>query len=257
MVGVYGGSTIRNYVYGIRAWHIIHGVPWDINREEIDALLKAGKRLTPKEAKRAEKKPWTVDYLKTICSALNQENPRDLAILACITTAFWGTARLDVEFGTRDQKGNEVTVIFIPWTKTAGEKGEKIYWAQRNGVIDPQTALEKHLALNKPRNEDHLFSYRDKQGLHPMSRGVLLRRLNSITSALKLEKLPGHGIRVGSTLEYLLRGLTFEAVKVKGRWKSDAFKIYLRNHAQVMAELIQEKPAIHEAFLRYTIPSVP
>lgn len=277
MVGIYGGSTIRNYVYGIRAWHIIHGIPWNTNREEVDALLKAGRRLTPKEAKRAEKKPWTIEYLKTICGALNQEDPRDIAVLACITTAFWGTARLgevtvpalnkfnpkthvkvsDVEFGTCDPKGNEVTVIFIPWTKTAGEKGEKIYWAKRNGVVDPQAALEKHLALNKPGNNDHLFSYRDKQGLRPMSRGILLRRLNSITSELKLEKLPGHGIRVGSTLEYLLRGLTFEAVKVKGRWKSDAFKVYLRNHAQVMAELIQERPAIHEAFLRYTIPSIP
>ena len=31
LVGTYGGSTIRNYVYGIRAWHIIHGIKWDIN----------------------------------------------------------------------------------------------------------------------------------------------------------------------------------------------------------------------------------
>ena len=68
----------------------------------------------------------------------------------CLTTAFWGTARLgevtvptldgfdpkihvkvsDVEFGIQDDDSNEVTEIFIPWMKTAGEKGKKIFWAK-------------------------------------------------------------------------------------------------------------------------------
>ncbi|OSX64396.1 hypothetical protein POSPLADRAFT_1118880, partial [Postia placenta MAD-698-R-SB12] len=26
--GAYSGGTIRNYYYGLRAWHILHGCPW-------------------------------------------------------------------------------------------------------------------------------------------------------------------------------------------------------------------------------------
>ena len=31
------------------------------------------------------------------------------------------------------------------------------------------------------------------------------------------------GLRTGSTLEYLLRGMTFDAMKAKGRWMGDSF----------------------------------
>ena len=40
----------------------------------------------------------------------------------------------------------------------------------------------------------------------------------------------GYGIRIGSTLEYLLRGMPFKVMKVKGRWASDAFLVYLTQH---------------------------
>jgi hypothetical protein len=30
LAGAYSGKTITNYLYGIHAWHTIHGVPWRI-----------------------------------------------------------------------------------------------------------------------------------------------------------------------------------------------------------------------------------
>ena len=133
----YRGSTIRNYMYGVRAWHIIHGAPWKVNNNEVEALLKAGSKLTPKESKRKEKEPWTIDYFAQICQSLNCNNPKDTAILACLTTAFWGTTRLgkvtipkldgfdptihiktsDVQYGMQERNDLEETVIFIPWAK--------------------------------------------------------------------------------------------------------------------------------------------
>ena len=94
LVGTYGGGTIRNYVYGIRAWHIIHGIKWEVNNDKIETLLRAGHKLSPKESRRNAKKPWTLDYLTEICQRLKQNKPRDAAVLACLTTAFWGTTRL-------------------------------------------------------------------------------------------------------------------------------------------------------------------
>ncbi|TEB31909.1 hypothetical protein FA13DRAFT_1628746, partial [Coprinellus micaceus] len=49
----------------------------------------------------------------------------------------------------------------------------------------------------------------------------------------------GHGIRIGPTLEYLLRGVPFDVMKVKGWWASDTFQTYLRKHAQILAPYMQ------------------
>ncbi len=56
--------------------------------------------------------------------------------------------------------------------------------------------------------------------------------------------------------EYLLRGILFDVVKTIGRWKSDAFILYLRKHAQILAPYMQAVPAIHEQFIRYTMPQI-
>lgn len=276
LVGTYGGQTIRNYIYGIRAWHIIHGATWKVNDSEIDALLKAGDKLAPKEARKREKKPWTIDYLTKICNALNPKDPKDAAIHACLTTAFWGTARLgevtvpnlnafdpnlhvkvsDVQHNVQDRNGLEETVIFLPWTKVAKEKGEKIFWAKQEGITDPQAALTNHLKVNNPPKNSHLFAFKHDKSMRPMTRNIFLTRIQKIVSELKLEKLSGHGIRIGSTLEYLLRGIPFEVVKAKGRWQSEAFRGYLRKHALIMAPYMQAEPQGYETFIRYAMPPV-
>ncbi|KAF9256411.1 hypothetical protein L218DRAFT_881759, partial [Marasmius fiardii PR-910] len=66
------------------------------------------------------------------------------------------------------------------------------------------------------------------------------------------EPLQGHVIHIGSTLEYLLRGLSFKVVKQIGQWKSDAFTIYLWKHADIMAPYMQA--SLHQAFIAYTLP---
>ena len=276
LAGTYGGGTIRNYVYGVRAWHIIHGTEWKVNDNEVEALLKAGNKMTPKEARQKEKEPWTVKYLTSICEKLDRRNPKDTAIHACLTTAFWGTARLgevtvpnlngfdpalhitimNVQHDVRDRNNLEETVIFVPWTKAAKEKGEKIFWAKQEGIVDPQDALRNHLAINNPPADGHLFAFKQGSEMRPMTRSIFLTRIGNIVKTNKLPKLPGHGIRVGSTLEYLLRGIPFEVVKAKGRWQSDAFKGYLRKHAQIMAPYMQAEPKTYETFVRYAMPPV-
>lgn len=66
--------------------------------------------------------------------------------------------------------------------------------------------------------------------------------------------LQGHGLRIGRTLEYLLRGISFEAVKVIGRWQSDAFLRYLQKHSQILARYLQATPDILQAVVQITGP---
>ena len=273
----YGGSTIKNYVYGLRSWHIIHGLAWTTHDNEVEALLKAANKLLPRNSRQNEKPPWTIRHLTTLCEALDQSDPKDAAVLACLTTAFWGTTRLgevtvpklngfnphlhvkasDIRQNVRDRNDCEETIIFIPWTKAAQEKGENIFWAKQDGPSDPQHALQNHLKVNSPDANDHLFSFKHANGRRPMTRSIFITRINQLISKHSLpEDLTGHGIRIGSTLEYLLRGIPFDVIKSKGRWQSNAFQGYLRKHAQIMAPYMQAQPRLHDSIVRYSMPPV-
>ena len=67
------------------------------------------------------------------------------------------------------------------------------------------------------------------------------------------DSLKGHGIRIGGTLEFLLRGMPFDVMKSLGRWTSEAFTLYLRQHVTIIAPYIQNHPVLEE-FTRYTMP---
>lgn len=247
MAGIYSASAITNYVAAIRAWHVIHGVAWTVEGPEFNAIMKGAKQMAPKSSTRRKREPMTVEYIETIHAHLSETNPLDIAVFACLTVAFWSTARLGeltvknlssfdpgVNVKRSDlgkcagKKGLEMTTLHIPETKADGVEGESLYWAKQNGVSDPGSALQRHLEVNDPAIDFHLFGYPNKDGkMIPLTNATFLKRLAEIASAAGLPPLPGHSIRIGSTLEYLLRGLPFDVMKVKGRWNSDAFHQYI------------------------------
>ncbi|KAI0037278.1 hypothetical protein FA95DRAFT_1460103, partial [Auriscalpium vulgare] len=79
----------------------------------------------------------------------------------------------------------------------------------------------------------------------PLSRRIFLDRIKRAADAAQRPQLHGHSFRIGGTLEYLLRNVPFETVRVHGRWSSDAFHLYLRKHAQILAPYLQARPEIH------------
>ncbi|KAH7918312.1 hypothetical protein BV22DRAFT_1024796 [Leucogyrophana mollusca] len=155
----------------------------------------------------------------------------------------------------RDRQGLETTVFHVPRTKSA-PAGEDVYWARQEGLSDPEAAFANHKRINDPPHDGPLFAYRWKNGHRALTKSKFILRLSKAARAAGKDPLQGHGIRIGATLEYLLRGVPFDAMKVLGRWSSDAFTVYLRKHAQIMAPYLQENPAIHESFSRYTMPPV-
>lgn len=196
-------------------------------------------------------------------------------MLACLTTCFYASARLG-EFTVRtlksfspnthvttrnlsydqDCNGFKVTVLHLPTIKVAGQEGEDVYWVTQDGDTDPSAALQNHLCINQPSETSHLFAYRAKHAVCPLTKVKFLERVKEAAHAAGLEPLQGHGIRIGSTLEYLLRWVPFEVMKAKGRWASDSFQLYLQKHAVVIAPYIQATPTIHKDFIRYTMPWV-
>lgn len=129
----YSKAAISNYVAGIQAWHILHQLPWTLQKASTDMLLSGSKAVAPAGFKCSKCPPCTLQYLSAIPSKLNLTTPRDAAVWACTTSLFWGLGRT-CELTTktvndfspqthvtppcihRDQdcQGFQVMVIFIP-----------------------------------------------------------------------------------------------------------------------------------------------
>lgn len=272
LAGSHSGSSISNYLYGIRAWHTLHGAKWHLNDTEMAAVLKGADKMAPASSKRKKRRPYTVQLITAIRSRLNLEDPLDAAVFACLATCFYAVARVG-EFTVprldafdperhvttahlrRDSNRNgvEVMVLHVPRTKVAPVEGEDVFWARQEGLSDPYHALDNHLLVNHPPPDQHLFAYRFKNSYRALTKHAFIKRLATAARAAGEEPLQGHGIRIGATLEFLLRGVPFEAMKVLGRWASDAFTLYLRKHAQIMAPFVQANPELHEDLTRLAL----
>jgi hypothetical protein len=272
LAGFLSGGTLANYVAGVRAWHIIHGVLWTTNKAELDALLKAADVLTPSSSKRKPRQPYTPEILCRLRPHFNLDNSLDSSCWSCLTTLFYTTSR-GGEFTVKnltafdptvhvkrsnisdimDRNGLKLKDFFLPWTKSAAH-GEHVHFAKQNGLSDPESALENHFRVNNPPPDIALFAYRYGSTHRPLTRSAFDRRLKEAFKNAGLDPLQIHGIRIGSTVEYLLRGVPIDVMKIKGRWASDSFERYLRKHAEIMAPYMQAQPELHEGVLRIMMP---
>ncbi|KIK45362.1 hypothetical protein CY34DRAFT_78090 [Suillus luteus UH-Slu-Lm8-n1] len=271
--GVYAGATLENYFYAVRAWHLLHGAPWLPNHAESSLALSGAAKLAPPSSKRPKRAPFTVELISRIRSVLDLSKPLHAAAFACLTTSFFTIARTgeftvpslasfrndpsahvkvrDIRYD-QDRNGFKVVVFGLPRTKMSAT-GEDVYWAAQSGLVDPHAALQQHLAVNQPPPSAAIFSWRHAGGLRPLTKSAFLGCIQSAGDQLQTGALKGHGIRIGGTLEYLLRGVPFDSVKTMGRWSSNAFVLYLRQHAVVLAPYLQDTPIL-EPFMRYAIP---
>jgi hypothetical protein len=268
LAGAYAGDTIANYVQGVRAWHRIYNIPWNIDDLHIQTMLKGARKSTPEALKIPKRQPLLIEDMLAVRAHLNLSLPLDAAFFACLTTTFFTAARLgeftvknlgsfnaeahikitDVQRGVVDRNGNEVTTFHIPQTKTVTKErgGETVFWARQEGLADPDFALTNHITVNQPPQTAHLFSYRHSNTYRPLTKAIFLARLKKALNEAGRPIKHGHSIRIGATLEYLLRGVPFEAMKSIGRWSSDSFSRYLRKHAQILAPYVQANPDLHQ-----------
>jgi hypothetical protein len=100
MAAAYSGKTISNYLNGVRAWHLLHGVPWALEKREMDTMLRAADKLTPSSSRKKKRLPYTPTFISAVQQHLNLEEPLDAAVFACLTTCFYASARLG-EFTVR------------------------------------------------------------------------------------------------------------------------------------------------------------
>ena len=233
LIGNYLAQAIKNYTYSLQAWHIIHRIPWNVNNAELQTLFTSTAKNQPLKSTKAQRPPCTIEDLVAIHKNLNPRDPFDTTVLACRTTTFWLVAQLgeltipklnafnpkihvkysNLNQNVMDRHGNKVTTIFIPWTKALKSQGEELNWAaQALTGADLEEAMRNHLNINQFDNNSHLFQHHWKGTSRPMSKSIFLTQIRKALMAAKRKPIAGHSLRIGGTLEYLLRGIDFPVV---------------------------------------------
>jgi hypothetical protein len=93
---------------------------------------------------------------------------------------------------------------------------------------DPIEALNRHLVVNDPPLDGHLFGYLKEGVFRPLTKRLFMFRCNKVWANFGIRH-SGHAFRIGGTTELLSRGISPLVVQALGRWSSDTFLRYWRN----------------------------
>ncbi|KIY44813.1 DNA breaking-rejoining enzyme, partial [Fistulina hepatica ATCC 64428] len=247
----HSGSTLSNWLAGLRAWHEINNQPW-VGEQPLLRLGRRSAKRAGKKHSRPPREPVTILHMKLLHDVLANSSPRDAAIWACACSLFWGCRRsgeltvtstkginplhdvtissASVSF-TRTESNIDVIYFQIPWTKTTKEKGARMRLTARDDVLCPRRALQHHLLhanLDLPPHAP-LFAFKDTsdaRGFTPLTKTAFLDRCNDIWTAAGYIALNGHSFRIGGAVELLLMGVDPRTVALTGGWSSLAFLLY-------------------------------
>ena len=155
----------------------------------------------------------------------------------------------------QDRQGNIVKNFYLPYMKSV-PNGENMNWAKQSGPSNPASTFDNHIKVNNPPLDGPLFAYRQGKSHWSLTKSKFIETLNTALKAQGRTPLQGHSIHIRSMLEYLLCNVPFDVVKVKGRWASNAFLLYLWQHTHILVPYMQAQPDLHTSLLRLTLPPI-
>ncbi|KAF7303342.1 hypothetical protein MIND_00561900 [Mycena indigotica] len=241
--GLHAGSTARNDIAALKAWHVAQQQPWK-GGSRLHYVLSGVDALSPNTSNKPPRPPITADMLLVLRSGLDFSSGFDVAVFAVACTAFWGQCRLgellpnsrksaDLQFKPKRKDFSysgirQSAKLHLPRTKTK-RHGEDVILTDQQAQINPIRAVQMHLIANSLPSECHIFAYGTAISHSPLTRNAFLARCNEIWGEAGYPRLTGHSFRIGGTTELLLRGVPPHVVKATGRWSSDAFLKYWRS----------------------------
>ncbi|KAJ3764937.1 hypothetical protein FB446DRAFT_835273, partial [Lentinula raphanica] len=178
------GSTIRSWLSGIRAWHIINQAPWPENSELL-ALARRSANVKGSHLRRTQWNPITLQHLLALRASLNLDLPFHCAVWALALACFWGCRRLGELTVPSESKFNPCYHVtrtgtitnfliiserrrlkfHIPWSKTTREQGADVVASSNITALCPCEAFELHWSRNEAvPNGSPLFAFIDEQG---------------------------------------------------------------------------------------------
>ena len=196
------------------------------------------------------RRPVTTSMLIHLANHLRLYDNKDVCVLAAALTAFWTLARLgELLPSTAVHDSRKIPTlaslsfddlnnasIILPWSKTTKWQGATLLCSPQLNPVNPISALKVHIQFNHLSDVDELFSYWEKTQRTRMvlSKSEFLTRCNEIWSSYDIPRTSGHSFRIGGASHLLSAGIHPDVVRTVGRWSSDSFLRYWRNHSVII-----------------------
>ncbi|KAJ7457695.1 hypothetical protein FB451DRAFT_1508941, partial [Mycena latifolia] len=255
-IGSCTGGCIRNWLSGLRLWHLFNDAPWHGDEGWLPALKKSADK-GGIVFKRPPRGPVTDEHMRALRSSLNLDSPFGAAAWAAACSAYRGCRRLgellirsaskfttmhDTCRSTRIShsraNGREVRDIHLVWTKTTTTAGGECILTEiigRDADLCPVWAFNNHCRVNhSPPANTPLFAFRSSAGWEHLTKDRFLRYSADIFKTGSLELVFGHSYRIGGSLALLAAGVAPEVIMKLGGWSSLCFLIYWRRLEKIL-----------------------
>lgn len=238
-------STIRRYLTGLRMWHVLHDMPFPtVDPNRVRLLLKSCK-ITELSPTRRERVGLTLQDMVDLTDKITTDNTHDLVAKSVILIGFWSLARLgeltrhedhpdvfirrkDVFF-SRDGKSAHIR-LRLAKTAQPGETQLLRLKAQPNR-LDPLNTLHELLTCIPGEPGDPLFPGRTHG--KPIEKAHIVSFL-AANGPQDQTRWGGHSLRIGGASFQRASGRSISSLKRLGRWKSSAYKSYVRRYSPVL-----------------------
>jgi hypothetical protein len=189
-----------------------------------------------------QKEPVTFKQLNMVARAYQKSQCiNDALFLALLTTGFFGLLCLGELVDPNDptlidqQKTtcrnsishNSDSVRFtLPASKTDKYfQGNHVLLCRNGHENDPVDAMNYYLSLRDAYFPDCKFLWLTAAG-NPPTRRWFMKKFHLYFDA----RYGGHSLRAGGATLLAKKGVSFDLIQAIGRWSSDAFRIYVRQH---------------------------
>ena len=236
-------ATINGYLSAVRSLHIEHGLMFDIgDRALLDRIMLGIKRNAPdKEQKR--RLPITTALVKQFSTRFKLHLYNHAVLFAALCTAVGGLFRpSEICPRSASKPARLLTLSSLKWE--AGpplhftihlnqSKADSEYKGATVRIIWPiaVSAMQHYLSM-RPRSAVPLFAMTDGS---PLTYRALLDNTASLVRALGIDtkKFRGVSFRAGGATSLAEAGADNGIIQAFGRWKSQAFKLYVDNQPEL------------------------
>ena len=139
-----------------------------------------------------------------------------------------GTAKHYLLRGQVIVDNGEMHITFNHFKHSAGTSSKITISSLGTGDMCPVEAISEYIAYRKHSSPDEpLFSFMDSS---PIPRSFFTQYLQRSLrwAGLSLAAYKSHSFRIGAASTAAIKGFSESQIQYMGRWKSDAFKKYIR-----------------------------
>ena len=255
-------QTIKVYLSAVRNLHVTAGLHDEFSKQltpKLEMVLRGIKKEAAKTKAPRIRLPITIEVMAKIKEVLykNPTNPDNVLFLAASCLAFFGFLRC-AEFTVPSQseynpdthlslqdiaidsiESPALIQVTIKQSKTDPFRtGVQMFLAKTGKEICPVSAILPYLALRGP-TQGPLFTYQDGSYLTRQTFTTSLRR-TLLQAGIDDSNYAAHSFRIGAATTAKDAGISDVHVKMLGRWKSNAYQLYVRTPREKLATLSKQ-----------------